>query len=104
VHPVIPEAIKKVNLRPIAVAPTEMTVKCGQEFTIDGSRSRDPEGQPLVYRWRRISGGSTDPYFWTEPVWKGKAQAEPGDVEFQFYVIDGLRASEPVVVKVKVQK
>jgi hypothetical protein len=58
----------------------------------------------LVYRWRRISGGSTDPYFWTGPVWKGKAQAEPGDVEFQFYVIDGLRVSEPVVVKVKVQK
>lgn len=104
VRPVVPDAISKVNKKPVAVPPAELTVKCGQEFTIDGSQSHDPEGQPLIYRWRRTAGGGTDPYFSTEPVWKGKAQNEPGEVEFQFYVIDGLRVSEPVYVKIKVEK
>jgi len=104
VRPVVPDAIKKINLIPVAVAPKELTVKCGQEFTMDASKSYDPEGQPLVYRWNRMSGSWTEPSFCTEPIWKGKAQAEPGDVEFRLYVIDGLRASEPVTIKIKVEK
>ncbi len=92
------------NLRPIAVAPEEITVKCGQEFTIDGSKSSDPEGQPLIYRWR-------DAYHRTErarlnqtAIYKGKAPSEPGEYEYMLYVMDGIRMSEPAVIKVKVVK
>lgn len=104
VRPTIPDAIKVKNLQPVVVVPTELKVKCGQEFVMDASKSYDPEGQPLIYRWQRVSGSWTEPSFWTEPVWKGKAQNEPGDVEFRLYVIDGLRVSEPVTIKIKVEQ
>ncbi len=102
-RPPIPEAVKKINLKPMAVAPREITVKCGSVFSIDGSKSRDPEGQPLTFRWRRTEGWG-DPVASTEPVLKGRATAKPGITKYQFYVIDGLRASDPVVTTVKAVK
>ena len=101
----IPDAIRKRNLQPVAVAaPKTLTVRCGQAFTVDASKSRDPEGQPLVYRWRRVKGHWVEPNFSTDAILKCKAQKEPGEVEYSLYVIDGLRASEPVIVKIKVEK
>lgn len=97
----MPDAIKKTNLKPVAVADAEMTVKCGQEFTIDGSKSYDPEGQPLVYRWL-VNGRAVAPDSSAEPVYKGTAGKEPVEVEITFYVIDGLRVSEPLWIKVHV--
>ena len=103
VKPVIPDAISEKNLRPVAVAELmEMTVKCGEEFTIDGSKSYDPEGQPLIYRWAP-NGDWLIPDLSQGPTLTMKAPNEPGEKEYRFYVLDGLRASEPVVIKVKVE-
>ena len=52
----VPEAIRKVCKAPVAVVPAKMTVKCGENFTIDGSKSYDPQGQPLIYRWNVGAG------------------------------------------------
>lgn len=103
VTPVIPDVIKEKNLKPVAVAPDEMTVKCGEEFTIDGSKSYDPEGRPLVYRWSR-SGEWLIPDLSTGPTMTIKAPDEPEELEYRFYVIDGLRVSDPVIIKVKAEK
>jgi hypothetical protein len=101
VRPEVPEAIRKQNLAPVAAASvTELTVAPGEAFTIDGSTSQDPEAQPLIYYWSMR--GPFDPGSSSEPVYTGKARPEPGEYECVFYVIDGLRASEPVWIKVRV--
>lgn len=103
VKQVIPEAIQKINKKPTAVAPETITVKAGQPFTIDGSKSSDPEGQPLIYRWH-IRTRAISPDFSDEPIYKGMAPKDAGEFEAWFYVIDGLRVSEPVKIKIIVEK
>ena len=102
VKPEIPDAIKEKNLRPVAIVPEEITVKCGEEFAIDGTKSYDPEGQPLIYRWHRRQG-EVNPEFSTEPVLKVKASSDSGESIYQFYVIDGLRVSDPVDVRIRIE-
>ena len=97
----IPDAIRQINKRPVAVAPTEMTVHCGEEFEIDGSRSYDPEGQPLCYRWNEQGQWLVEDRH-QGPVARLKAPGEPCTVEYKFWVIDGLRCSEPATIKVDV--
>ncbi len=99
-YPLATEA-RKINKQPVAVAPTEMTVRCGQEFEIDGSKSSDPEGRPLYYRWSER--GQWSPLDLHQgPVIRLKAPEEPGTAEYKFWVIDGIRCSEPVTIKVEV--
>ncbi len=49
------------NQPPTADAGADRTVRVGETVVLDGSRSRDPEGQPLRYQWRIVSApaGST---------------------------------------------
>jgi len=97
----IPEAIRETNKRPVAVAPTELTVRCGQEFEIDGSQSSDPEGQPLYYRWsEKMPRPPLDLH--QGPILRLKAPDKPDTIEYRFWVLDGLRCSEPVTIKVNV--
>ncbi len=94
--------IRRVNHRPVAVAPAEMTVRCGQEFEIDGSKSYDPEGRPLHYRW-----GDAGQWLQRDrhqgPVARLKAPDKPGTVEYKFWVLNGVRCSEPAIIKVQVE-
>ena len=45
-----------INSRPIALAGTSQTVSSGSAVTLDGSASRDPEGDTLTYEWTQIAG------------------------------------------------
>jgi len=102
VRPEIPPEIAEVNLAPVAVCEKEITVACGEEYTLDGSRSHDPEHQPLAYRWMRRSWGVPGPQRGIGPTFAARAPAEQGEVQLCFYVIDGVRISEPVHVTVHV--
>jgi len=102
VRPEIPEAIREQNLAPVAVVePTELTVEVGQEFTLDGSKSYDPEGQPLIYAqwWKRT--GKLRPAYPSGFTHTWKAPNEPGWIVLVFYVNDGLRTGR-AVIKIKV--
>ena len=101
VRPQIPEEIRETNLQPVAVTAEEVTVKVGLPFRLDGSKSHDPEGRPLSYRWKRIGHG-IQPQYGFEPVLEGIAPDRPGTFEYRFYVIDGLRCSEFIKVIVNV--
>jgi hypothetical protein len=102
----IPDVIKKTNLAPVAQVDceNELTVQCGATLRIDGSASRDPEEQPLIFRWKVHGPGDVKVRHVEEPVYEGKMPDEPTELEAVFYVIDGLRASEPVRIKVNVVK
>lgn len=97
----IPEAVREKNLRPVAVTDQEVTLKVGEKFRLDGSKSTDPEGQPLVYRWSARSP-HIQPRDGYAAVLEGVAPDQPGKYEYCFYVIDGLRASEAVKVTLNV--
>ncbi|MBH5321836.1 PKD domain-containing protein [Aurantiacibacter sediminis] len=47
------------NQRPVADAgPDEPNLVPNQPFVINGSQSSDPDGDPLTYSWRQVSGSS----------------------------------------------
>ena len=78
-----------------------MTVKCGVDFVIDGSKSYDPEGQPLIYRWN-VGEGWLRGSLSQASMLTLKAPPEPTDLTYKFWVIDGIRCSQPLLIKVKV--
>ena len=97
----VPEAIRTVNKAPVAVAPKEMTVKCGEEFTIDGSKSTDPEGQPLIFRWNVGEGWLRGDLSQTSKL-TIRAPNDPQELTYKLWVLDGVRCSEAAFIKVKV--
>jgi len=43
---------------PVAIAGADLTVDAGTAVTLDGSASRDPEGQALRFQWSQTAGGT----------------------------------------------
>jgi RHS repeat-associated protein len=85
------------NARPTADAGPDQTVPVGQVVTLDGRTSRDPDGDPLTYRWSlaaRPQGSAT--------VLANPSQAQirfapdlAGDYAAQLIVNDGALDSTP---------
>ncbi|MER2556000.1 MAG: PKD domain-containing protein [Candidatus Competibacter denitrificans] len=85
------------NARPTADAGPDQTVPVGQVVTLDGRASRDPDGDPLTYRWSlaaRPQGSAT--------VLANPSQAQirfapdlAGDYAAQLIVNDGALDSTP---------
>lgn len=87
--PTIPNIIKTSNLAPVAgvVEGTSISVPAGQSFTLHGSASYDPEGQPLYYWWNTPSNTARTPSI-TERLY------DRGEHYYYLYVTDGLRYSQ----------
>jgi large repetitive protein len=49
--------VNPVNHPPIANAGTDQTVNPGYVVTLDGSKSKDPDNDPLTYSWKYVGGG-----------------------------------------------
>jgi hypothetical protein len=102
VHTRVPEAIREQNKRPVAVVEqTALTAKVGEEFTLDGSKSYDPEGQELVLHEWQLDDGEAEPWRQAGAVITAKAK-KPGRVKYVFFVNDGMRVSDPVDVIITV--
>ncbi len=106
------------NQPPIAKAeafPDE--VKEGKTFTLDGSGSEDPDGDPLIYNWEQIDGPEVDLDLAlvlaekdkTNPAFQTFVAPEVSEgcytITFELTVtedVDGGLTSEPVTVDIRV--
>ena len=53
--------VKHINRNPIANAGSDQTVNTGYVVSLDGSKSKDPDNDPLVYSWKQVGGSSVIP-------------------------------------------
>ncbi len=86
------------NARPVASA--RATPGRGGRVVLDGSRSRDPEGAPLLYRWTEVGPGALglDPALGRDPRLVLK-DAPPGRHAVRLVVTDGERVARSGVVE-----
>ncbi|HYF47817.1 MAG TPA: HEAT repeat domain-containing protein [Planctomycetota bacterium] len=97
--------VKGTNRPPRAVASSDANgpVPPGKEVKLSARGSLDPEGGPLTYKWKQLTG---------EPVKLPEDSAEivnispktPGEYEFELVVNDGDTDSQPAKVSVTVQQ
>ena len=96
--------VEAENLPPEAIIIPEVICEAGQVAVIDGRRSRDPEGDRLLYRWSQISGPPL--YLPSEvcqqPILSFPAE-QPGVYEIQLVVSDGKNASQPAVCRLTIK-
>jgi subtilisin family serine protease len=95
-------AVTAVNDAPVAVAGFDKTVVVGFTVTLDGSGSRDAEGDLLSYNWSfsakpSASNSTLDP---SDPVHPNFVPDAPGIYAVQLIVNDGLVASAPATVTI----
>ncbi|MGZ4847232.1 MAG: outer membrane protein assembly factor BamB family protein [Halobacteriota archaeon] len=93
------------NQPPTANAGDDQSVNLGAAVTLDGTKSADPENQPLTYAWSVTSAptGSTAALSTTDSVKPTFTPDKPGVYEIQLIVTDSLNAaSQPDKVKITV--
>lgn len=100
--------VHHVNAPPVADAGEDQTVAEGDEVTLDGSFSFDPDLDPLEFLWEQVSGptvliegADTDSPTFTAP----DPGAGDGDAVFRLNVTDGAPGSDDEdLVTVRIQK
>ncbi|MCG6304582.1 PKD domain-containing protein, partial [Vibrio vulnificus] len=95
--------ITDVNLAPIADAGSDQKISKGSTVNLSGSRSTDPEGQPLSYRWKLLSqpAGSAALLSATDTITTDFVADVGGDYIVQLVVNDGELDSTPATVIVR---
>ena len=82
------------NKQPVAEAGVARNVEAGSTVELDGSKSADPDKDPLKYRWRQIIGPDvelSDPDAIT-PTFTAPDVDRPTMLVFELTVDDGYRA------------
>jgi len=90
------------NLPPVANAGPDQSVAANATVTLDGSRSFDPEGNPITFNWTQTGG---TPVMITGPTTVRPTFVAPnvtGILMFQLIVNDGKNSSAPAIVHVSV--
>jgi hypothetical protein len=89
--------------KPVAKAGADHTIECnrGGTVTLDGSASFDPDGEPITYAWKQVSGTTVS--LIVSGATATFTAAPPGVYEFQLTVTDtnGASASDNVVVTIR---
>lgn len=78
------------NQAPVADAGVDQSVDAGTQVTLDGSGSSDPDGDPLVYSWRWISGPSSVTVRSSTSSQAHVTLSTPGEYVFELTVSDGM--------------
>ena len=98
-----------VNRRPIANAGPDQTVPDGALVTLDGTRSFDPDGDGITFRWTQTAGptvtltGATTPRLSFTAPHLAVTEAVSVRLTFSLVVSDGRMSSVPDTVDVVVQ-
>ena len=89
--------------KPVANAGPDQLIECnrGGTVTLDGSASFDPDGEPITYAWKQVSGTTVS--LTVSGATATFTAAPPGVYEFQLTVTDtnGASASDNVVVTIR---
>ena len=90
------------NAAPIADAGPDLSLVEGDSFTLDGTASSDPDGDPLTYAWTLASAAGPPPLVPSSVLPTVSAQTlDDGVYTFELTVSDGeLSATDTVVVTV----
>ncbi len=93
----------RANKPPVANAGPDQTIECDRRgiVTLDGSASSDPDGDPITYEWKQVSG---TPVTLTVSGAKATfAAAPPGVYKFQLTVTDdkGASSTDNVVITIR---
>ncbi|MBC7253750.1 MAG: hypothetical protein H5T72_07270 [Actinobacteria bacterium] len=93
-----------INQRPVACISAPEEVIKGARVELDGTGSRDPEGEPLTYRWTLVAkppGSAAEISDPTSPTTWFTADAE-GIYRVRLVVSDGTKASRPASARINV--
>ncbi len=91
------------NQAPTAVAGTAQTVVEGDTVTLDGSGSRDPEGQALAYAWTAPAGVTLSDTSAAAPTFTAPTLGSDADYTFTLVVNDGVQDSPQASVTIAVE-
>jgi Tetratricopeptide repeat/PKD domain len=100
---IITITVKHINRPPMANAGTDQTVNAGYIVSLDGSKSKDPDNDPLTYSWKQVGGPSvvlngadTSIATFTAPT----DISSDTDMTFELTVTDSKNATNSATVKV----
>ena len=87
--------VRDGNQAPIANAGVDRNVTQGNDVTLDGSASSDPDGHPITYQWTIVSKPQNSVAVLSDPavVSPGFNADQPGDYIFKLVVNDGIADS-----------
>ncbi|MBN2713813.1 MAG: hypothetical protein JXR97_15450, partial [Planctomycetes bacterium] len=94
---IVEVVIDKENLKPEVRLKPRVEIEIGEKAFIDGSASRDADGDSLTYHWRQIGGAPL--YLKPEDLARESISITPaktGVYEFELVVSDGKMKSVPV--------
>ena len=90
------------NHSPVANAGQDRTVRPGQGLVLDGSRSQDPDRDPITeYRWTQVAGPSM-PLDCSNERCLTNSPEQSGVAVFFLVVSDGVAESEPDVLAITI--
>jgi PKD domain len=100
---IIAITVKHINRPPVANAGTNQTVNTGHFVTLNGSKSKDPDGTIISYLWKQIGGPIVTLNAANTPIARFTAPkniSSDTDMIFGLTVIDNKNASNTASVKV----
>ena len=98
----VDQTFEDVNYSPVARAGKDRTVRAGQEVTLDGSESSDPDGSIESYLWTQLSGTTVSLSNANTAVATFTAPASAAELTFKLTVTDdeGATGMDTVAITV----